>query len=326
MEKEGILITGGAGYLGSVLAGHLLNEGYKVTCLDNLMYKQDSLKGYEKNPNFKFFLRDAREKVFMREMISDFDVIIPLAAIVGEPACKKNTEGAVTINHNAVIMLNELRSPEQKLIFPTTNSGYGTTTGDIYCTEETPLNPISLYGKTKCEAEKALLESEKGAVTLRLATIFGMSPRMRTDLLVNDFVLTALSEGEIKIFEGHYKRNFAHIKDIARCFEHCIKNYDSMKGRCYNVGLDSANTSKLELAKKVRRHIPNFRVIEDEIRQDPDKRNYIVSNERLRKAGFECGHDLDYGIEELIGGYNKLREMLGKNGYEDLKRPPYRNV
>ena len=325
MAKEKVLITGGAGYIGSVLIGHLLKRGYNVACLDNLLYRQGSLRGYMKNPNFKFFLRDAREKEFVRRNISDFDVIIPLAAIVGMPACDKNPESAKEINQDAVIMLYELRSPNQKMIFPTTNSGYGTKTGDVFCTEETPLEPISLYGKTKCEAEKYLLESGKGAVTLRLATVFGMSPRMRTDLLVNDFVLRALCEGEIKIYEKHFKRNFANIQDIARCFEHCIKNYDLMKGSCYNVGLDSANISKLELANKVKEHIPEFKIIEDEIGKDPDKRNYVVSNERLRKAGFECLYSLDRGIEELIRGYNQLIKSAHYN-CEKLRKPHYTNI
>ncbi|MBI2046555.1 SDR family oxidoreductase [Candidatus Pacearchaeota archaeon] len=321
MAKENVLITGGAGYLGSVLTRHLLNEGYKVTCLDSLIYKQNPAN-HADSPNFKFFLRDAREKEFIRRIISDYDVIIPLAAIVGKPACDKNPKDVPSVNRDAVIMLDELRSRNQKLIFPNTNSGYGTKTGDKLCTEETPLGPISLYAKTKCEAEKALLESDKGAITLRLATVFGMSPRMRTDLLVNDFVLTALYEGEIIIYEKDFKRNFAYIGDIARCFEHCIRNYDSMKGRCYNVGLDSANISKLKLAERIKRYVPEFKISEGK-GKDPDKRNYIVSNKRLRKAGFECQHDLDYGIEELIKGY---KELLESKSYEDLKKPPYRNV
>ncbi|MBI2124599.1 SDR family oxidoreductase [Candidatus Pacearchaeota archaeon] len=325
MAKERVLITGGAGYLGSVLTGHLLKRGYSVACMDNLLYKQGSLRGYMKNPNFSFFLRDAREKEFVRRNIPDFDVIIPLAAIVGMPACDKNPESAKEINRDAIIMLDGLRSSKQKIIFPTTNSGYGTKTGDVFCTEETPLEPISLYGKTKCEAEKYLLESGKGAITLRLATVFGMSPRMRTDLLVNDFVLRALCEGEIKIYEPHFKRNFAHIQDIARCFVHCIENYGQMVGRCYNVGLDSANISKLELAGKVKEHVPEFKISEDKDQQDPDKRNYVVSNKRLRKAGFECLHSLDKGIEELIGGYNQLIKSAHYN-CEELRKPPYTNV
>ena len=322
MAKENVLITGGAGYLGSVLTGHLLEKDYQVTCLDTLIYGQNPTN-HADSPNFKFFLRDAKEKEFIRRIIPDYDVIIPLAAIVGMPACDKNSDDAVAINRDAVIMLDELRSRNQKLIFPTTNSGYGTKTGDVFCTEDSQLEPISLYGRVKCEAEKALLDSEKGAITLRLATVFGMSPRMRTDLLVNDFVLTALCESEIIIYEKDFKRNFAHIQDIARCFEHCIRNYDSMKGRCYNVGLDSANISKMDLAKKIKTHIPEFK-IEEGKGEDPDKRNYIVSNERLRKSGFECLHSLDEGIKELIEGYKKLKESV--LSYEDLKKQPYRNV
>ena len=324
MAKEKVLITGGAGYIGSVLTKRLLDGGYKATCLDNFMYRRREMPEFCNDSNFTFILGDARDEELIRRILPDFDAIIPLAAIVGMPACKKNPKDAASINQDAVIMLDELRSPNQKIIFPTTNSGYGAKTGDIICTEETPLMPISVYAKTKCEAERHLLESGKGAITLRLATVFGMSPRMRTDLLVNDFVLTALCEGKIIIYEKDFKRNFAHIQDIARCFEHCIRNYDSMKGRCYNVGLDSANISKWELASKIKWHVPEFEIAEGD-GEDIDKRNYIVSNERLRKAGFECRLDLDYGIEELIKGYKQLKES-GVGNCESLRKKPYTNI
>tara|TARA_Y100000310_G_scaffold221576_1_gene223172 strand:+ start:29487 stop:30431 length:945 start_codon:yes stop_codon:yes gene_type:complete len=313
--KDRVLITGGAGYLGSVLTGHLLEKRFKVTCLDNLKFNQNSLLIYSNNPNFKFIYGDVRDEELLKKIVPGFDVIIPLAAIVGMPACKLNPEEAKKINQNAIIKLNEIRSPDQQIIFPNTNSGYGTKFDDLYCTENTPLEPISLYGKTKVEAEKHLLESEKPAITLRLATVFGISPRMRTDLLVNDFVLRAVRDGSVVIYEGSFKRNYIHIKDIARVFEHCIKNFDSMKNRAYNVGLENANLSKIELAKKIKEYIPEFEIVEREIGKDPDKRNYIVSNQRILSTGFIPKFSLDDGVKELIKGYNIL-----------LRNDPYTNT
>jgi len=242
---ERVLITGGAGYIGSFLIGHLLNKGNKVTCLDNLLYGQKSLFHYCNNSNFEFIYGDARNKKLLENIVPDFDILIPLAALVGAPLCDLKPKDAKSTNLDAIIMLNEIRSKNQKIIFPTTNSGYGTKSRKKFCTEETPLEPISLYGQLKCQAEKYLLEFEKDVITLRLATVFGISPRMRTDLLVNDFVLKAVRDGVIIIYEGDSKRNYIHIKDIAKAFEHCIKNYESMKNETYNVGLSSANISKL---------------------------------------------------------------------------------
>lgn len=313
--EEKVLITGGAGYLGSILTGHLLNNGYKVTCLDNLMYRQNTPFLFVNNPDFNFVYGDSRDKNLLKDVISKPDTIIPLAALVGMPLCNKRPIDAKSINQDSIVMLDELRSPNQKLIFPTTNSGYGTKSGEIYCTEETPLEPISLYGQLKCQAEKHLLESEKDAITLRLATVFGVSPRMRTDLLVNDFVLKAVRDGYIVVYEGDAKRNYIHIKDVAKAFEHCIENYSSMRNEAYNVGLSSANISKLELSKKIKEHIPNFEIICQEIGEDPDKRNYIVSNKKIEKTGFEPDFLLDDGIEELIKGYSIL-----------LKNDPYGNA
>ena len=315
MEKEKVLITGGAGYLGSVLTGHLLDKDYKVTCIDNLKHKQNSLLAYVGNPNFDFVYGDVRNQNLLERLISNSDIIIPLAAIVGMPACNLNPEEALSINKNAIVELNGMRSHNQKLIFPTTNSGYGTKSGEVFCTEETPLEPISLYGKTKVEAEKHLLESEKPAITLRLATVFGFSPRMRTDLLVNDFVFKAIRDGSVVIYEGDFKRNYIHIKDVARAFEHCIENFESMENEPYNVGLEDANLSKIELAEKIKSHIPKFEIIPMEIGEDPDKRNYIVSNQKILRAGFSPEFSLDEGIEELKKGYNIL-----------LKNEPFKNV
>ena len=316
IKKEKILITGGAGYLGSVLTGHLLNEGYQVTCLDNLMYKQNSLFNFVSNPDFDFVYGDCRDKKLLEKIVSNEDVIIPLAAIVGMTACKMKPNEAQQINYEAIIDLNRIRSKNQKLIFPTTNSGYGTKSGDVYCTEETHLDPISLYGETKVNAEKHLLEkNEKDAVTLRLATVFGTSQRMRTDLLVNDFVLKAVRDGYVILFEKNFKRNYIHIKDVARAFEHCIKNYDSMKNEPYNVGLEDANLSKEELALKIKNYIPKFEIFEKEIGEDPDKRNYIVSNKKVMATGFKPEFSLDDGIKELIKGYEVI-----------LKNDPYHNI
>lgn len=314
MTKEKVLITGGAGYIGSVLTGHLLNEGYKVTCFDNLAYGQKSLMIYANNPDFDFIYGDVRNKELLEKTIPDFDVIIPLAALVGMPACDKKPMDAVSINYDAIVLINSLRNKNQKLVFATTNSGYGTKTGEVFCTEETPLEPISLYGKTKVDAERHLLEPDKKAVTLRLATVFGMSPRMRTDLLVNDFVLKAATDGYIVIYQKDFKRNYLHIKDVARCFQHCIENYDMMKGQAYNVGLDDANLSKAELAEKVKQYVPKFEIVYMEVGEDPDKRNYIISNEKIRKTGFLCRYSLDDGIKEMIKGYNiLLRNDANKN-------------
>ena len=310
-----VLITGGAGYLGSVITGHLLNSGYEVTCLDNLSYHQNSLLHYANNPDFNFIYGDVRNRELLKRIIPEFDVIIPLAAIVGMPACDLKPEDAKTINLDAIKLMNEIRNPRQKLIYPTTNSGYGTKSGEIFCTEETPLEPISLYGRTKCDAERHLLESEKDAITLRLATVFGISPRMRTDLLVNDFVLKAVQDGYIVIYQKDFKRNYIHIKDVARVFEFCINNFESMKNKAYNVGLEDANLSKAELAEKIKKYIPKFEIVYKEVGEDPDKRNYIVSNQRILKTGFTPKFSIDDGIKELIKGYSII-----------LKNNPYKNV
>lgn len=315
MKKENILITGGSGYIGSVLTGHLLEKNHKVTCLDNLIYGQKSLLHYASNPNFEFIYGDVRNKALLEKIVADKDVILPLAAVVGMPACDLKPFDAESINRDAIILINELRRSNQKLIYPTTNSGYGTKSGEFFCTEETPLEPISLYGQTKTEAELHLLKSDKPAITLRLATVFGISPRMRTDLLVNDFVYKAMSDGYIVIYEKDFKRNYIHIKDVARAFEHCIDNFDFMKRNTYNVGLEEANLSKAELAEKIKKHIPKFEIVYKEVGEDPDKRNYIVSNKKIMATGFKPVYSLDDGITELIKGYSIL-----------LKNNPYKNL
>lgn len=309
-----VLVTGGLGYLGSILCEHLLDAGFRVKALDNLMYGvgQQGLFHLCARPAFDFVQGDVREEAVLRSALQDADVIIHLAAVVGAAACDRDPHLATTVNLGSVRLLNRLRSPRQLVIYPNTNSGYGTTDGAALCTEDTPLQPISLYGRTKVEAEKHLLDSPN-VIALRLATVFGMSPRMRLDLLVNHFVYTALTEGYIVIFEKDFKRNYVHVRDVADCMLHAIAHAPRMVGRPYNLGLDSANLSKEELARKIQHYVPNFYIHFAAIGQDPDKRNYIVSNQRLRNAGFEARRSLDEGIEELLKGYRMMGRGLFKN-------------
>jgi nucleoside-diphosphate-sugar epimerase len=302
MDKR-VLVTGGLGYLGSILCEHLLAAGHHVQAVDNLMYGvgQQGLFHLCANPAFEFVKGDVRDETLMRGLVSGADVIIHLAAIVGASACDRDPLLATTVNLDAVRLLSRLRSPRQLVIYPNTNSGYGATTGESFCTEDSPLRPISLYGRTKVEAETLLLQ-QPNTIALRLATVFGMSPRMRLDLLVNHFVYTAFKEGYLVIFEKDFKRNFIHVRDVADCMLHCMTHAESMQGRPYNVGLDSANLSKEELALKVKQHVPGFYIHFAPIGQDPDKRNYIVSSRRLHETGFTPGRSLDDGIKELLKG------------------------
>ncbi len=307
-----VVVTGGAGYLGSILCDHLLQAGCQVTAVDNLMYGQNSLFHLCAHPAFDFVRGDVRDEKVMSGLMKKADAIIPLAAIVGAPACDRDPRLAESVNLEAIQLINRLRSPRQLVVYPTTNSGYGTQTGDMYCTEETPLEPISLYGRTKVQAEAEILGSPN-AISLRLATVFGISPRMRLDLLVNHFVYVAVTDGYIVIFEKDFKRNYVHIRDVADCFIHCIEKAELMMGRPYNVGLDAANLSKAELALKIKEYVPNFYIHFSEVGSDPDKRNYIVSNQRLREAGFEARRSLDVGIQELLKGYRMFGRSLFKN-------------
>jgi nucleoside-diphosphate-sugar epimerase len=308
MEK--VLITGGAGYLGSTLAEYLLKKGYFVTVLDNLMYKQLSLLHLLKFDNFNFVLGDVRNKKLLQSLVEDNDVIIPLAAIVGMPACRDNPELATEVNYNQIVNIVEVLKKNQKLILPNTNSQYGSS--DSVITENSPFNPLSHYAKTKCDAEELLLKSKNG-ITLRLATVFGVSPRMRMDLLVNDFVYKSVNDGYLVLFESQFKRNYIHVQDIAMTFEFMIKNYDKCNGQAFNVGLSKANLSKLELANKIKEYIPALVVKEDNFKEDFDKRNYIVSNEKLESLGWEPKYDLDYGIKQLISCYKILGNYINKN-------------
>jgi nucleoside-diphosphate-sugar epimerase len=307
-----VLVTGGAGYLGSVLCERLLDAGYEVTALDSLIYQQNSLFALCSNPRFDFYYGDARDEATLRKLLAQADAIIPLAALVGAPACDRDPSFAQAVNLDAIRLIKRLRSPRQLVVYPTTNSGYGTKSGDVFCTEESALEPISLYGQTKTQAEQELLESPN-AITLRLATVFGMSPRMRLDLLVNHFVYAAATDAYLVIFEKDFKRNYIHIRDVADCFVHCLEHPGEMTGRPYNVGLDAANLSKEELALKIKEYVPNFYVHFSEVGSDPDKRNYIVSNQRLREAGFEAKRSLDQGIQELLKGYRMMARSQYKN-------------
>lgn len=301
-----ILVTGGAGYLGSVIVPRLLQEGHDVTVVDNLHFGQASLLDVCINPNFHMIRGDVRDRELMINAIQDMDYIIPLAAIVGFPMCKQDETAARTINLDAIKMLIEIRKPEQRIIYPCTNSGYGVGDGDTMCTEDSPLRPVSLYGSTKVAAEKAILEAGN-SLTFRLATVFGCSPRMRIDLLVNDFVHRAVMDRTAVIFQGNFKRNYIHIRDVANAFVHAINNFESMKGKPYNCGLSSANLTKLELCAKIKEHVPSFVYLEAPIGEDPDKRDYLVSNARLEGTGWKPQYSLDDGIEELIKAYKIIR-------------------
>jgi nucleoside-diphosphate-sugar epimerase len=306
-NEMNILVTGGAGYLGSILVPHLLSLGNKVTVLDTLIYGQSPLLDCCADENFEFVYGDARQESVLRPLIAKADCIIPLAALVGAPACNRDAVGAVTVNRDAVALIAKLRSAKQYVLFPTTNSGYGIGQEGVACTEETPLRPISLYGTTKVEAEQVLLDSGE-AVTFRLATVFGASPRMRLDLLVNDFVYRAVNDRAVVLFEAHFKRNYIHIRDVARVFAHGIENYAAMKGRPYNVGLSNANLSKLELCEAIKKYIPEFVFSESQIGEDPDKRNYIVCNLRIEATGWSPEVSLDAGIVELKKAYRIVKQ------------------
>lgn len=307
-----ILITGGAGYIGSVLVPKLLLSGHEVTVIDNFMFNQVTLLDACKFDSFTIIRGDAKDRNLITESVKNSDVIIPLAALVGAPLCALKPDEANQINYEEIKFLTKIVSKEQIILMPVSNSGYGIGEKDKFCTEESPLNPISLYGTTKVEAEKEIL-SRENSISFRLATVFGMSNRMRTDLLVNDFVYRAFHDKTLVIFEGHFKRNYIHIQDVAEVFEYALDNFDNMKGSTYNVGLDNANFSKLELAEIIANFLPNFKFIEAPIGEDPDKRDYIVSNAKLGLTGFKTKWSLERGIKELIKGYAMIKDRSFAN-------------
>ena len=305
-----VLITGGAGYLGSTLTEVLLDKGYHVDVLDNLIYEQTSLLHLCSDKTFRFINRDVTDFKFLKRIVHLYDVIIPLAAIVGAPACDKNKELATKVNFEQIKCIVDNLTDEQKLIMPNTNSQYGSSEEVI--TEDSSFNPLSHYAVTKCDAEDYILDNKNG-VCLRLATVFGASPRMRTDLLINDFVYKAMVDGYIVLFESHFKRNYIHVKDIAYTFLFCIENYDKMKGDVFNVGLSNANLSKMELAKTVKKFFPNLVIKEDDYKSDFDNRNYIVSNKKLESLGWKPKYTIEDGITELTYAYQMIVKYNNRN-------------
>jgi nucleoside-diphosphate-sugar epimerase len=307
-----ILITGGAGYLGSVLTPTLLAQGHEVTVLDNFYFNQNSLLDCCQFEKFQVVRGDCREESVVKPLVARADLIIPLAALVGVPLCNTDAIATKTTNQEAVEMICRLAGKQQWVIMPVTNSGYGVGEKGKFCTEDTPLRPISSYGVTKVKAEEAVL-ARGNSISFRLATVFGCAPRMRMDLLVNDFVYRAVHDRAVLIFEGHFKRNYIHIRDVARAFLHGMANFKKMKGKPYNVGLDDANLSKLELCAVIQKHLPKFVFVEAPIGEDPDKRDYIVSNARIAAAGFKPEWSLDRGITELVKGFTILRNTIYSN-------------
>jgi nucleoside-diphosphate-sugar epimerase len=301
-----VLVSGGAGYLGSILVPDLLEAGHEVTVLDSFLYGQNSLAHVCYHPKFQVVRGDVRVKETLTPLLAKADVVIPLAALVGAPLCAKDPVGAQTINHDSVLMLLKHLSKEQRLLMPTTNSAYGSGDGNNCCDEESPLNPISKYAIDKVEVEKSLME-HANAISFRLATVFGMSPRMRIDLLVNDFTYRAVTDRFVVLFESSFKRNYIHIRDVSRVFRHGIDHFERMKGQIFNVGLSDANVSKRELCERIRQYVPDFLFLEAPVGKDPDQRNYIVSNAKLESTGFRQQYSLDFGIQELIKGYTMLR-------------------
>lgn len=301
-----ILVTGGAGYLGSTMVPELLAKGHKVTVLDNFMYGQNSLAHVCHNPNFDAVRGDVRIENVVLPLLKKADIIIPLAAYVGAPLCARDPVGASSTNHDAIIMMLKNVSKNQRILMPTTNSAYGSGDKNNFCTEESPLNPISLYAIEKVKVEKELMQ-HPNATSFRLATVFGMSPRMRIDLLVNDFTYRAVHDRFVVLFESSFKRNYIHVRDIARAFIHGIENYEKTNNQIFNVGLSEANVSKRELCEVIKKQIPDFTFIDAPIGKDPDQRNYIVSNAKIEATGYKPQVTLDAGITELIKGFGMIR-------------------
>lgn len=301
-----ILVTGGAGYLGSVLVPVLLDRGHHVTVLDRFLFDDTSLLACCASPRFQVVRGDCRDARTLAPLVAGHDVIVPLAALVGAPLCDADRTGAISTNLDAIRLLCDLASSSQRILFPTTNSGYGIGRPGEPCTEESALAPISLYGQTKVDAERVILDHDS-AISFRLATVFGAAPRMRLDLLVNNFVYRAVTERSIVLFESHFTRNFIHIRDVARVFLHGLDCFDQMRGRAFNVGLDEANLTKRELCDRIAAHVPDFTIIDAPIGRDPDQRNYLVSNARLAATGFRPQWSLDDGIRELVTACRMVR-------------------
>lgn len=300
-----VLCTGSNGYLGSMLCPLLLQAGHEVVAVDNFRYGQTSLAECCADPGFTPIRGDCRDMRTMGPLIKRADVVIPLAAIVGAQACDADVCAAESTNFGAILSIIGAMSPSQRIIYPNSNSGYGVS-GEKSCTEESPMNPVSLYGVLKAHAEEIVLRNPN-AVSFRFATLFGMSPRMRTDLLVNDFCFRAKRDRFVVLFEAKFRRNYLHIRDAASVFLWAIEHFDEMKGRPYNAGLPDANLTKWELCERIKTHVPDFYFCEAPVGEDPDKRNYICDNSRILATGWKPRYSLDDGIKELIKGYEILK-------------------
>ena len=296
-----ILVTGGAGYIGSLLVPNLLSQGHTVTVIDNFMYEQTSLASSIRDKKLTLVFGDVRDESLMKAHLAKADVIIPLAAIVGAPACDSDPIAAQSINKDSILWLLKQLSPNQRIIMPTTNSAYGSGDEKNYCDENSPLNPLSLYARDKVTVEKALMELPN-ATSFRLATVFGISPRMRLDLLVNNFAYRAITDGFVIVFEGHFKRNYIHVLDVIQAFNLGLTNEKNFKGEIFNVGLSEANISKIDLCREIQSLIPTFTYLEAALGKDPDQRNYVVSNQKIENLGFKPAVSLRNGLEELIKG------------------------
>ena len=305
--KLSILVTGGAGYIGSVLVPDLLEAGHQVTVLDNFLYRQHSLNHVCYHPSLSIVRGDIRVESAIVPLINKADVIIPLAALVGAPLCNQDPIGAKSTNFAAIIMMLKKVSPNQLILMPTTNSAYGSGDSNHFCTEESPLRPVSSYAIDKVAVERELMH-HVSAVSFRLATVFGMSPRMRLDLLVNDFTYRAVHDQYVVLFESQFKRNYIHVKDVSRVFQHTLSRTVEMRGQIYNVGLSEANLSKWELCEKIREQVPRFVFVDAPLGKDPDQRNYIVSNSKIANTGFKTEYTLSDGIKELVKGYQMIRQ------------------
>jgi len=307
-----ILVTGGAGYIGSVFVPELLSHGYHVTVIDNFMYRQPSLAGILSNPNLDLVYGDIRDFDLMKKLVSNADVIVPLAAIVGAPACARDPLTASSINKDATIWLIDQLSQDQQIIMPTTNSAYGSGGKDNFCDESSPLNPLSLYAKDKVVVENHLMEREL-ATSFRLATVFGISPRMRLDLLVNNFVHRAMTDKFVILFEGHFKRNYVHVQDVSRAFAFAVEHPDKVVGEVFNFGLSEANISKQELCEAIQEILPEFTFLNAPLAKDPDQRNYIVSNAKIESRGMKAEVSLSQGIRELVKGLKMFEQYPFSN-------------
>ena len=307
-----ILITGGAGYIGSMLATELIKQNYMVTVIDLMKYEKNSLNHLFFHKNFNFINEDVRNLKILNREIKKCNIVIPLAALVGAPLCEKNKKMAKLINLDQIKNILKILTKNQKIIYLNSNSGYGIGEKDSFCDEKSPLNPISLYGRTKVEAEKFVIKY-KNSVCFRLATVFGCSYRMRSDLLVNNLVYLALKNKKLQIFEPNFRRNFIHVKDVVNGIIFSIKNFNKLKSNIYNLGLSTANITKLELAKKIKKQQKDIKIKIIKNKKDPDKRDYFVSNRKIEKKGFKAKIRLELGISELINYFQNSNEKIINN-------------